>query len=267
MNVIEVFSQPFMLRALLAGVIVASLSASLGIFITLRKQSFLADGVAHASLAGIAIGLVVAWQPLVWASGVAVVMAIGITWLKRQLHLSFDSAIGIFYTLLFALGVVIINLQPGYRPELFSYLFGSILAVGWNDVWLGLALLLISTAFLALNYNGLVYSTFDPESAQIRGVRVARLEYALNILTAVVIVLAIKLLGVILVTAMLIIPATAAKLTARSFYQMLPLANSFAISATVLGIISAYYLETVPGATIVLTAGGLFVLTFLISRW
>lgn len=266
MSFLEILSEPFMLRAIYGGLLIASLCACLGVFVTLRKQSFLADGLAHASLAGVAIGLVLSFQPLVLAGAVAVFMAVSITYLRRRLKLSFDSAIGILYTMLFALGVVIINLSPAFRPELFSYLFGSLLAITWSDVLVAFVLFIIVSVFLAYKYTQLVYSTFDPESAQIRGINVVLLEYMLNIITSLVIVVAIKLLGVILVTALLVVPATSAKLLARNFRQMIPISLTHALLATLLGIIISYYLETVPGATIVLTAGGLLAIVFLFAR-
>jgi len=266
MDLTVVLQQPFMQRALFGGLLIAILCAVIGIFITLRKQAFLSDAVAHASLSGVAVGLLISAEPLLPAMLVGVLMAVAITYLQNHSTISLDVLIGIFYSILFALGVIIINITPGYQPELFSYLFGSILAISPADLYISLAITLITIAFIAVLYRKLVYIIFDREAAFIRGINTTALEYLINILSSVTIIISIKIVGLILVTALLIIPATSAKLLAKNFKQMLPLSVIFSLVATVIGIICSYFLNTPTGATIVLISGILFLLIFTITR-
>lgn len=263
---LEVFTQPFMLQSFYAGIIVALLLAILGVFVTLKEKSFLADGVAHASLAGIAIGVVFATQPLLFAMLVAVVMSIGITYVKRNTKLATDSLIGIFYTTFFALGIVVINFAQGYQPELMRYLFGSLLFVTWSNILLAFIVLAIVIFFVVNYYKQILYSTFDSDAAYIRGVKVHLLEYIVNTLISLAIIVSIKLVGIVLVSGLLIIPATTAKLFAKRFSQMIPFSVLFALLSVLFGIIFSYYLEAPSGAVIVLTASAIFLFSFIYTR-
>jgi len=266
MDLIELLQEPFMLRAIYGGIIIAIITSSLGVFITLKKQSYISDGIAHASLAGIAAGILLSFQPILLAMVVAVLMAIFITYFRKRTSIAIDSLIGISYSFLFALGILIINLSPGFKPELFSFLFGSILGITWSDITISVIVFFIIIVALKFLYKKLLYATFDPEAAYIRGINTEALEYFLNILTSVVIIISIKIVGVILVTALLVIPATAAKLLAQKFSQMIPISIIFGLISMLIGIFASYFIDTPPGATVVIVEGILFLLVFLISK-
>lgn len=266
MELLDLLQQPFMLRALYGGLIVAILCAVVGVFVTLKNESFMADAVAHASLSGVALAFLLAWQPIPLALLVGVIMAIGITYLKKNSTISADSLIGIFYSVLFALGIVLINLNQSYQPELSTYLFGSILSISWVDILYSVITLTATTTVIGLMYHKFVYMTFDPEAAQIRGINTHALEYLLSILSSITIIVSIKIVGIILVAALLIIPATTAKLLAKSFTQMIPIALLYSIFTTLAGIFVSYYLDTPTGATIVLFSGLLFSLIFILKK-
>ena len=142
-NLINLISYPFVLRAIFAGIITAALLAFLGVFVVLRKMSFFSDGIAHASLAGVAAGILLSSQPLLWAIIVGVIFAVLVYWLERRTSISVDAIIGILFTASLALGVVLINLKSGYQPELISFLFGNILTIQYADIWLILAAALV----------------------------------------------------------------------------------------------------------------------------
>lgn len=266
MEFLELLQQPFMLRAIYGGTLVAVLCAMLGVFLTLKKESFLADAVAHASLAGVALAFLISAEPIIIALIVGVLMSAGITYFKKHTKIATDSIIGMFYSMLFALGIILINLSKEYQPELSTYLFGSILSITWVDVGVSFMVFLISVVIIYTLFSKLVYTTFDPEAAYVRGIKTDRLEYLLNILTSVVIIISIKVVGIILVTALLIIPSTTAKLIAKNFRQMIPISVIQSIISVIVGVILSYYLDVPTGATIVLASGMLFIAVFALKQ-
>lgn len=266
MSLGEVLQFGFMQRALLAGTIVGVLCAIWGVFIVLRNQAFLSDAVAHASLTGIAVGILLGWGYLPLAVLVGIIMAITITFLKKKTTLANDTLIGISYTFLFAVGVILLNLYPGYRPDLMSYLFGSLLSVTWLDIGISTVLLVISICLISFLFNKLLYVTFDPEAASIRGINVEKYEYLINILISVATIIAIKSVGIVMVSALLLIPAATAKLLAKNFRQMFPYAIITSLIATLGGILCSYFLNTPAGATIVVAATVIFFGTVIFNR-
>ena len=247
----EIFQLEFMLRALYSGLLVSLICGVLGVFVVLRKHAFIADGVAHASLAGIAIGLLLGSNPILWAIGVAVVMSIALTYIKQNSTISFDSSIGILYSFFFAVGILIISGISSYKPDLMSFLFGSLLSTTWFEVIYSFALFVIVAIFVAVTYSQIVYITFDIEGAKVRGVNVKFLEYFLNILVSIAVIISVKLMGIVLVTAMLIIPATFAKLVAKNFSQVIWFSCIYAVFSTMLGIVFSYILDLPSGATVI----------------
>ncbi len=262
MEIINILQFEFMQRALIGGFVVAMITAMVGVFVTLRKEAFIGDGLSHAALAGVAFAFFASVSPFWMALATGIFMAIGITYLQRRSKLSSDSIIGVFFTLLFALGIVIFNLTPGFRPEISTYLFGSILSITWADVFysLGIALTVI-IAFIVF-YKQFLYGTLDPEAAYLRNVKVKFLDYLIRILTAIVIVVSIKIVGVILVSALLIVPASAVKLIAKRFSQMIPFTIIFSLVGTLIGLYASYALDIPSGATIVLVLGLMFSVIF-----
>lgn len=247
-------------RALTAGVILAFLLALLGTFVVLRNMAFFSDGIAHASLAGVALGIIFSLNPLLVAIILSIVFSIIIFFLEDRYKLSGDTAIGILFTSGMALGVLLISMQPGYQPELISFLFGNILAI----TQLELLIIGITSVFIALfiflYLKKLILISLDPETAYISGIHVKRLQLGLNIVLAVSVVLGIKVLGIILVSALLIIPVAIGKLFARSFKTLV--VSSVAVSEIIVisGIIVSYYLDLPTGPSIVLLGTILFIM-------
>jgi len=262
MSISEILQLEFMQRALIGGLIVAIVTAMLGVFVTLRKEAFIGDGISHAALAGVSFAFFVSIAPFWMSIITAVFMAIGVTFLQKKSKLSADSVIGVFFTLLFALGIVIFNITPGYKPEISTYLFGSILAVTWGDIFASLGVSLVVVIVFSLLYKQFLYATLDPEAAYLRNVKVRTLDYLIRVLVAIGIVISIKLVGVILVSALLIIPASAIKLLARRFTHMIPLTILFSLAGTVVGLIVSFYWNLPSGATIVLVLGVMFMVIF-----
>jgi len=261
----EMLQLPFMQRAILAGLVLGVLLSYLGIFVTLRKMAFFSDGIAHAALAGAAIGLLTRFSPLLSALAFSMLLAALVYWLEKKSSLSSDSIIGILFTSGMALGVLLISLRPGYQPELISYLFGNILAIRRQDLALIIVLTVVILAFIFSHKRKLTLLALDREMACMAGVNPDLYELLLYIMLACALVLGIRVLGVILVSAILIIPVSTARLLSRSFRALTwwtVLVAEFTILA---GLLLSYFLDLPTGAVIVLSGSALFSLAFLAS--
>jgi zinc transport system permease protein len=263
----EILSYSFMQRAFLAGVGVSVTCAILGVFLVLKKDAMIGHGLAHVTFGGVALGLVLYVTPLPVALGVAILSALGILKLKERAGLYGDTAIGIISSLGMALGIFLVSLAGSFNLDLFGYLFGSVLAIEAGEVWVAFLLALAVLITVAFFYQEFFFLTFDPESARVSGVRVRRLDALLAVLTAVTVVMGMKVVGVLLIAALLIIPAAAALQVARSFKQALALSAVLAVISTVSGLLSAFFFDWPPAGTIVLVSGILFLLLFAARPW
>lgn len=248
----EIFSYPFMQRAILAGLFSAAILGYLGTFITTRKMSFLGDGIAHASLAGVAAALLFGWSPMPVAILTAIIIAILIYLLEKKAKVSSDSAIGVIFTTGMALGIIILNFYQGYQPELISYLFGNILTINQVDLF---TIILVSLGILFtffFSYRQLVFVTFDREGAYLSGIKPWKYDLLLYVVSAIAIVLSIKLVGIILVSALLVMPSTISKLFAHSFKTFVLWAVIIAIILVEGGLFLSYLFDLPSGATIII---------------
>jgi ABC-type Mn2+/Zn2+ transport system permease subunit len=260
---LELLNYPFMQRALIAGVLLGSLLALMGIFVVLRRMSFMSDGIAHASLSGVAAGLLLGANPLLTAIGFATVFAIIIALLERRTKLSSDAIIGLIFTSGMALGIVLLSFSAGYRPELTSYLFGDILSLHWNELALMAVLGVTIAIFILARYRQLALFILNQETAYVHGVHIELFRILLYVGVAVAVVLGMKLLGIILVSALLIIPVTTAKLLANSFRVLMMLSVLVADIAVIAGLFISAAFDLPPGATIILCGIALFILAAL----
>lgn len=253
-----------MQRALIVGIMLGALLAYLGIFVILKRMAFFGDGVAHASLAGIAIGILAGISPLITALIYGIAIALIMYWTERKGKISSDAVIGIFFTASMALGVILMNYQQGYQPELISFLFGNILAIQSIDVYIIGIIAAIVLVFLSVNFKKISHLTFDRESAFLAGINITLLEISMYIALAVAVVIGVKILGIILVSALLILPASTSKLIAGSFRGLL--VNSIIVGelSVIIGIILSYTINWPTGATIVLIGTVFFIMTLLL---
>jgi len=261
----ELLTLPFMQRAILAGLVLGLLLSYLGIFVTLRKMAFFSDGIAHAALAGAAIGLLTRFSPLLSALIFSMLLAALVYWLEKKSSLSSDAIIGIMFTSGMALGVVLISLRPGYQPELISYLFGNILAIRRIDLALIMVMAAVILAFIFTHKRKLTLLALDREMACMAGINPDLYELLLYIMLACALVLGIRVLGVILVSAILIIPVSTARLLSRSFKALTWLTVLVAEFTILAGVFLSFFLDLPTGAVIVLTGSVLFSLAFLVS--
>ncbi|HQF42011.1 MAG TPA: metal ABC transporter permease [Ignavibacteriaceae bacterium] len=261
----EIFSIEFMQRALIAGVLVGFLSGYYGVFIVQRGLGFLGSGLAHAAFGGVALGVLLNQEPLWIAVPFTILVAIGITWVKDKTNLGGDTTIGIFFSVSMALGVIFIFLKRQYSSDAFNYLFGSILSVTITDIIVP-AILIIITLLLFPFWKRWAYSSFDRELAQTDRIPVILDDYLLSVLISVTVVVSIKVVGIVLIAAFLVIPPAAARLISRSFSKMTLLSIITGTVTALIGLWISYYLDVPSGATIILLQAFIFFFIMIISK-
>jgi len=261
----EIFSIEFMQRALIAGVLVGFLSGYYGVFIVQRGLGFLGSGLAHAAFGGVALGVLLNQEPLWIAVPFTILVAIGITWVKDKTNLGGDTTIGIFFSVSMALGVIFIFLKRQYSSDAFNYLFGSILSVTITDIIVP-AILIVITLFLFPFWKRWAYSSFDRELAQTDRIPVILDDYLLSVLISVTVVVSIKVVGIVLIAAFLVIPPAAARLISRSFSKMTLLSIITGTVTALIGLWISYYLDVPSGATIILLQAFIFFFIMIISK-
>jgi len=262
---VEALSHPFMQRALLAGVLLSTLAGYYGVFVVQRKLSFLGAGLGHAAFGGIALGLLMGLQPLWVAIPFTVVVAIAINWVRDHTRLAGDTTIGIFFSVSVALGILFLSMKSGSSADAFSYLFGSILSVDKTDLWLSGALVFIAAITWKTHWGAWAYATFDPEATRIEGLPTQRQDTLLIILLALTIVLSVKVVGILLVAAWVVVPAAAARLLAPTFKTMTQAAILIAMCSTIVGLLASYVLDLPSGAVIVLVQAGVFGIAMIVQ--
>lgn len=261
----EIFSIEFMQYALIAGVLVGFLSSYYGVFIVQRGLGFLGSGLAHAAFGGVALGILLNQEPLWIAVPFTVLVAVGITWVKDKTKLGGDTTIGIFFSVSMALGVIFIFMKRQYSSDAFNYLFGSILSVTLADIIVP-AVLIIITLLLFPFWKRWAYSSFDRELAQADRVPVNFDDYLLSILIAITVVVSIKVVGIVLIAAFLVIPPATSRLISRSFSRMTVFSITIGILTALIGLWTSYYLDVPSGATIILLQALLFFLVMIVQR-
>lgn len=261
----EFLSLPFMQRALIAGVLVGILASYYGVFVIQRGLGFLGSGLAHAAFGGVALGILLEQEPLLIAVPFTIFVAIGITYVKNNTNLAGDTTIGIFFSVSMALGIIFIFMKKQYTSDAFNYLFGSILAVSITDVIAPAVLVLITILFSPL-WKRWAYSSFDRELAQADRVPVQFDDYILSVLIAVTIVVSIKVVGIVLIAAFLVIPPATSRLVNNSFSKMTIYSIAFGVSIAIAGLWISYYLDVPSGATIILLQALLFFVVMIIKK-
>ncbi|MCI0545712.1 MAG: metal ABC transporter permease [Candidatus Rokubacteria bacterium] len=250
----EFLEYGFMHRAFAAGVVTALICPAIGVFLVPRRLSLIADTLAHVALAGVALGLLLGISPLIGALAVTLAAAIGIEHLRARGTFQGDAALAVFLSGGFAVAVVLISLARGFNADLFAILFGSILTVSPSDVWIIGALGAVVAVAIRLSYPQLLAITLNEDLARTSGVSVGMLNVMLTVLTALTTVVAMRMVGVLLVSAMIVIPTLTGFALARSFRQALGLAMAAGVVAMMAGLVVAYHLRLAAGGAVVLTA-------------
>jgi zinc transport system permease protein len=262
---LEPFSYSFFTNGLLAGVVIAFIAPIIGIFLILKRYSLIADTLAHVSLAGIALGLLLRINPVFTALGISVVSSALIDRLRTSTKLSGESALALFLSGSLSLAVVLISLGRGVTSRLFNYLFGSIATVTSQDILTVLILSAVVLITVCLLYRQLVFVTFDEDAALVTGLPVKRLNLVFIVLSAITISIAIPIVGTLLISALIVIPALSALQFKKPLLPTIVISQSLAILAVVIGLLLSFYFSLAPGGTIVLTSLALFLLCLSIS--
>ena len=256
---LDIFQYGFILRGFEAGIIVAFIAPLIGIFLVLRRYSLIADTLAHVSLAGIALGLLLGFNPIFTALGVTIVSSLGIERLRTTKRIYGESALALFLSGSLALATVLLSLGKGFNANLFNYLFGSIVTVTQNDVYTIIFLAVIVVSLLIAFYKELIYISFDEESAKVSGIPVRLINTVLVVLAALTISLAIPIVGVLLIAALIVIPIVTALQFRKSFAKTIIIAECVSLFSVIAGIFISYYLNLSTGGTIVLIMLAIFV--------
>lgn len=267
MDFLDLFSHGFIQRALVAGCFIAALCSALGTFLVLRRLSLIGDGLAHVTFGGVAVGLFFQTYPFYVAVPIVAASALGILKLIDKARLYGDAAIGIVSSLGIAGGILIASVAGGFNVDLFSYLFGNILAISYAEVWTSVLLCLCLIVVITLSYQELLAITFDEESARASGIHTERINRILVLLTALTVVLAMRVVGIMLVSALLIIPAVTALQFARGFRTTIVISCLSGIFSVLAGITVSFVLDLPAGATIVMVNFALFLLSFTGARF
>lgn len=254
-----------MQRALIAGILVGFLASYYGVFIVQRGMGFLGSGLAHAAFGGVALGILLETEPIWVAVPFTVLVAVGITWVKDKTKLGGDTTIGIFFSVSMALGIIFIFLKRQYSSDAFNYLFGSILSVTLLDIVVPIILIII-TLLLFPFWKRWAYSSFDRELAQADRIPVQFDDYLLSILIAVTIVVSIKVVGIVLIAAFLVIPPAASRLLNNSFSKMTVVSIIIGVSTALIGLWISYYMNVPSGATIILLQAAVFFAVMILKK-
>lgn len=258
--VLEPLRYDFFVRAMIASALVGLVCSVVGTYVVLKGISFIGDGISHAAFPGVVAAFMLQGPYYVGAAVAAVSTALAIGFVSRRGFLRMDTAIGVLFAGTFALGVFLFSLIDGYVADLFTFLFGNVLAISPSDLVALVALGSVVLGAVALLWKQLLYATFDPLGAQASGIRVGLLEYAFLAIVALAIVVSLQAVGIILVVAMLVTPAASAQLLSSRFGSMMQLAIAIGIGSAVVGLYLSYWLDVASGATIVLVQTAVFFL-------
>jgi len=263
---IDIFQYDFMVNAFLAGIIIAVLASVSGSFIVLRRYAMLTETLAHVALVGVAIGMVTEQNPIWVAVLVSVLSAWLIEYLRSYLGLYSDSILAIFLSGSLALAVVIVSVAGSFNASLFSYLFGSILSVSDEDLIIMLIFGSLSMTVLLGLFKEFYFIAFDEEVAQVSGLKVKLLNFLLVTIIAVIIALSIRVVGTLLIGALMVIPTISALRYRLGFSKTIMLSLLFSISAVLVGMALSYNYSLPSGATIVLVILVIFIFSMLMNR-
>jgi ABC-type Mn2+/Zn2+ transport system permease subunit len=264
--VLDFFADPwsfeFMQRALVASVIVSVVAAVVGSFVILKGMAFIGDALPHASFGGVAVAFVLGENLYIGGGIAALITALLIGFISQRGLVKYDTAIGILFVAMFALGIAVVQTQDNYVGDLFSFVFGNVLAVSWNDVWLTAGIAALVLGLTALFYKELLFTSYDPLMAAASGLPVGPLQYGLLALLALTTVIALQTVGVVMVVALLVTPAATAQLLVRSLPAMMALGALIGAASSLIGLYVAWHADLSASASIVLTATVMFALAF-----
>lgn len=265
-NLFNLFGYQFFQNALIGGIITAIVCGIVGLFLILKKEAMIGDGLSHTAFGGIAIGLMLGINPILTALATSILAVFAISYMRRKKIATSDSAIAIMLAIGFSTGLIIISITGGFNIELFSYLFGSILTITFSDLLLVFILGTIVLLFIGFFRRELLSMIFDEEDSKIRGIPTNHITILFDLLTAITIVLSIKVIGTILVVALLVIPGLCALKLNLSFKKTLLTTALFSTISTTTGIIVSAISNIITAGIIVLVLVTFFIITLIYKK-
>jgi len=269
MDIVEILSFGFIQRAMITGVLISVLCAVLGVFLVLRRLSLIGDGLAHVTFGSVAIALLFRTSPVyvtVAAIPLVLLSSLGILKLSEKARVYGDAAIGIVSSCGIACGVILASVAGGFNVDLFSYLFGNILSISQTEMVIAAALFVVVITIVVLFFNDLFALAFDEELARSSGIRADRINAVLVLLTALTVTLAMKVVGIMLISALLILPAVTALQVVRGFTTTILTAAACAVCSVILGILSSFLFNLPTGGMIVIVSLILFAIAFVFKK-
>jgi len=266
MEAFQLLEYGFFRNALAAALLMSVTTALIGTYIVSRRMVFISGGITHASFGGVGIGYFLGYPPLAGATVFAILTALLTENLTHRKKIRNDSVIAIMWSLGMAIGIIFVALTPGYAPNLMSYLFGSIITVTNTDLWFMGALTLVVLLVFLFMYRAILYVSFDEQFARTRGLPVMLINYLMIVLTALTIVLSIRVAGIILVLSLLTIPQNTANLFTSQFKKIILGSVLFGFTGAFSGLLAAYWLNIPSGATIIFCLVVIYLLARLL-RW
>jgi zinc transport system permease protein len=260
---LEILGYGFIQKGLVAGAAIAIICSLMGMFLVLRRYSLFGDALSHMAFGGISLGLFIGIYPLWTAFVVSVLGALGITKLRKSTKISGDAAIAVLLVSGLGIGVLLISATGGFKVDLFSFLFGSILLINTEDTLLILGISSGIVATLVALRKQLLHLTFDEEQAQVSGINTDKLNYVFVVLASVTVITSMRLVGILLISALIVLPNITAIMFGKGFKKTIALSVSMSVISVVSGIILSYYLDLAPSGTIVMISVAMLVGTLL----
>ncbi len=263
MEFFDLLSYTFFQNALLGSLFASIACGIIGSYVVIRRLVFISGGITHASLGGIGMGFYFGWNPILSAMIFSILSAFGIEWLSSRQGVREDSAIGSFWSLGMAIGIIFIYLKPGFAPNLSDYLFGNILTITKPDItYLAVLSLTLAIVFLLFRRQ-ILFAAFDPDFAKTRNLPVNFIKYTMMMAIAITIVLSIRLVGIVLLMSILTVPQMTANLFTSNFVKMILLAILIGFIGCIIGLFLSAILDVPSGVFIIFTQ----IIIFLLSRW
>jgi zinc transport system permease protein len=262
----EILSYSFMQKGLISGIAIAVLCSMMGMFLVLRRYSLFGDALAHMAFGGISVGMLMGIYPLWTAFVVSVLGALGMTKLRKNTKISGDAATAVLLVSGFGIGVILISIMDGFKVDLFSFLFGSILLINLEDTLFVLAISSGVVATLIALRKQLLHMTFDEEQAKISGLNIDKLNYIFVILASVTVITSMRLVGILLISALIVLPNITSMMFGKGFKKTILMSICISIFSVVAGIILSFYLDLAPSGTIVMISVAILVGTLIIKH-
>ena len=263
--ILEALSYGFMQKALIAGIAVGLICSFMGTFLVLRRYSLFGDGIAHVAFGGISVGLFLGVFPLWTAFIVSIFGGLGLQKLRQSTKISGDSAVAVVLVSGLAVGVILVSSSGGFSVDLFSFLFGSILLISQEDTIMILALSAGIIATLTIMQKQFLHLTFNEEQAKLSGMRTTLLNYAFVVLASITVVTSMRLVGILLISALIVIPNITAMMFGKGFKKTVLISMSISVISVVSGILVSYAINVAPSGTIVVIAVGILIGTLVLK--